>query len=206
MQTVPLHFGYKGKRQYIHGTDMYNVMTAAIAALYPEAAIGALRMVIHRTAVRQCRLLCGAPGETVARPLGGATQVQAASSLGPVEAWLVEGEEPVLERREYDEDRVEQLCTFDPDSSPNTVTIVGDSGYTAVETLVAMTKFLHQRRYRPEAGKWWFARLQLQRPLAAADVTQFRVQFLEDLGGGKLTRSAVFAGDEPIGYINFAAR
>lgn len=202
MQTAPLHFRLKGKRQYIHGPDIYNVMVGQVVTLYPHAALGAVRLAAHRITVMQCQMVCGAPRETVAKPPNGVSQLQISTSLGAVEAWLVEGSERVGEVIEYDEDRMEQLCAFDA----REVRITDDTGYTTAETVVAMTKFLHQRLYGPAVGKWLFTRFDLSRPFVPADVTRLRVQFLEDVGGGKLTRSAIYVGDERIGYTNYAAR
>jgi hypothetical protein len=202
MQTIALQMRLKGGRYYIHGTDIYNVMLDRIAALHPQAGLGAVRLVIHKTATTQCRMVCSSPQEAPSKPPDAVVHMQVEAGEGRIEAWLVETGEAVTERVAYDEDRVEQLCRY----GEGDIKIEGASGYTTIETAVAMTKFLHQRIFPPEVGKWWFTRLQLSRPFAAADTARLRIHFLEDLGAGRLTRSAVYSGEELVGHIFFAAR
>jgi hypothetical protein len=202
MRTVELEFRFKGDRTYVHGTDMYNAMLGELLTSYPAITISPLRFTVHRPATLQCHLLVGEPGETLAKPASAVTELTTHVAEGRISAWLFEVDAPVTERYPYDEDRVETVCICH-DSS---IAIHQDSGYTPIETAVAMTKLLHRRLYPPDMGKWLFTRLELQRPLAGADTSRFAIHFLEDLGRGRLTKSKIQVGSERIGQIYFSAR
>ncbi len=160
-----------------------------------------VRLVAHKPALKQCHMQLGTPNELVERPENGVSQLTVTTLRGQLVAWLYEIDETITDSYPYDEERTKALCTF----AEAEISIHGDCGYSSVETVVAMTKFLHQQLFPADIGKWWFTRLDITRPFLATEASKFTIKFGSEFDHGKLTKSVIFSGTEQIGYIFFAA-
>ena len=201
MKKIPMQFRFKGHRIYVHGSDMYDTMVNQIEELYTREALGTIRLTIHKPAFKQCDMVLGGPGEVPARPQRPIAEMVVKGIQGPISAWLVETDREVEGRYEYDEDRIGDLCTI----TGNRIIIADDSGFSSIEVAVAMTKRLHIRIFPDNEGKWFFTRLDLSRPLEAGDALQLAIEFNHSFEDNRLTKSAIFSADAPIGRIFFSA-
>ena len=68
IETVPLELGYKGARNYLHGTDMYNAILEHLGRLAPQHLQGQVKMVIHDFSHHQCDMLYRVGAERCPRP------------------------------------------------------------------------------------------------------------------------------------------
>ena len=199
MEEKVLHFRYKGKRDYVHGTDMHEEFASLIRAANPEAYWGTFKMVIHEVTRDQCRLIYQKDAESILKPENGRVEFSFLSDELNLSGWLVETQDPVTERYAYDEDQITQKCSVEGKN----IKINEETPYLPIEVLVAMNKHLHLSLFPEADGKWWFTRLDLMRLLEAKDAQFFRIELLQNLQH-KLTKSRVFVNNEHIGYIYFS--
>ncbi|MCG3772906.1 MAG: hypothetical protein JW384_04130 [Nitrosomonadaceae bacterium] len=198
VQTVPLELSYKGTRDYLHGTDMYNAIMECMGRLTPEPLHDKVKIVIHDFFRNQCDMLYAIGPERCMRPENARLEFYLGDNIS---GWLRETGRPVLTRRPYPEDemvaksRIEGQTIF---AVPN----MGEA-FSPIEVLVALTKRLHLA-VRAGASRWAFTRIDLQRPLQDGDSGRLQVELLQTLGN-RLTKSAVRIGDVPLGQIYFSA-
>lgn len=156
MQSAQLEFCFKGGRDYIHGTDMFN----ALVGVHPTVMLHKVHFTIHgfvrtprcevyrtdsREALRELRDV----KVHASFDLGGITQLIAlkeASTLEPARSY------------EYSEDRVTSLC----DVHDHGIALKRESPFTFIETVVAMNKHMHQTLFADATGKWLFTGIYLE--------------------------------------------
>jgi hypothetical protein len=140
---------------------------------------------------------------------------------GDQRGWLGETDEPVMGRYEYDEpllERAHGILTCDMGNCAWVAKPDIAIQYKPIEVLVSLNKVLHYRMF-PNAGKWYFTRLELDRPLEPSDTAALKVLY-EHMLAGRFTRAMVgiqktwlstgpgqseWTATEPIGTIGFAA-
>ena len=195
-KTIPLELVYKGTRDYLHGTDMYDAIMEQLRSAVPQHAHGAVKMVMHGFARHQCDLMYMLGQARCPKPVDARVEF----FLGDiVSGWLTETARPVLSRRPYKEDELVASSRIDGHSIIAGVVVP----CSVIEILVALTKRLHTV-LRPDQAKWAFTRLELQRPLADDDAGRLQVELLQSLGN-RLTKSAVRTESMALGHIYFSA-
>ncbi len=200
MQIVPLSLCYKGDRNYLHGTDIWNAVIGHLLRYRGESSPKDIRLVIHHFATRQLELCladAGVPEAPPSAPI--AADFRAMIKTGPLTGWLRETFDTVTCRVPYDEGKISELC----DVTGETIRIRGEAGYTPIEVLVSMTKQLHYRLFPIEQGRWIFTRLDLARVFRESDAAGLSVVQEQNLHN-RLTRSRVEAGGAKIGDIYFS--
>ncbi|OGX06025.1 MAG: hypothetical protein A3G87_08425 [Omnitrophica bacterium RIFCSPLOWO2_12_FULL_50_11] len=113
-----------------------------------------------------------------------------------------ESGEPVC-RYPYDEESIIALCRID--QSGRSISLEGETDFTPIEVVVAMTKALHQALYPDAPGKWVFCRWESEHWPITIPASGLSVMLSKTLGS-RLTKSAVAVGGERIGWVYFSAR
>jgi len=111
----------------------------------------------------------------------------------------VETQELIVERVQYLEQEIVEKCSI----KDKAVFIADETPYSAIEVLLAMSKHLHHILYPQADGKWFFARLDLDRLLCPNDAACFQVELVQNLQN-RLTKSRILSGDKVIGHIYFS--
>lgn len=199
MQEVKLDFLYKGERNYVHGTDMYEKVVGFIGTVKPEALSGSLNMVIHDIIYCQCKLLYSEWTSEISKPENSKAELIFISDKSQTIVWLVETESLVVERYKYCEEDIFDKCSI----TGETITIDGATPYLAIEVLVAMNKFLHTSLFPNVDGKWFFTRLALNRLLHPDDTKCFSLKLVHNLWN-RLTKSQVISSGQILGNIYFS--
>ena len=202
MESQILSLPFKGGRDYLHGTDMYDAIVGAAVAMHPGAGAAFHRMAIHAFARRQCRLEVPAPGGGAAKPKGAIADFLFRLPAGDLRGWLAETDEPVTGRRPFDEDSIVDSCRVDRDE------IRWGGGFRAnrpIEVLVAMTKAMHYRALPPAGGRWIFTKLELERGFRDADGDDLRVALRHNFQN-RLTRSEIGSGPGGVSTFSFKRR
>lgn len=198
IETVPLELGYKGARDYLHGTDMYNAIMEHLDRVALQYLYSPVKMVIHEFSHNQCDMLYSIGAERCPCPENARLEFYISDNIS---GWLKETDRLVLARRPYPEDEIVANSRIEG----QTILAVSDApcSYSPIEVLVSLTKRLHLI-VRSGSARWAFTRLELQRPLQAGDSGSFQVELLQALGN-RLTKSAVRVGNVPLGHIYFSA-
>ncbi len=200
MQTIPLSFSFKGKRNYVHGTDVYNNVVSNFEKRYEAEKITFLRLKFRNLASHQCVFHLADKGEKPAFPENIFAEVFIKVSVGSFMGYIEETDDPITARYAYDEDRIHSICEIKNDSQ---VIIPDKINYTPIEVAVSMTKFLHHKLYPPGKSKWLFSQLELKRLFKSNDIGNYTIQLKHNLKN-ILTKSLIYNEHEEIGYIYFS--
>ncbi len=201
MKTIPLTFRFKGHRTYVQGPDLYDGILGAITELHPAETLRQIKLTIHSFADKQGTLILSDPDEVGQKPEQALAEMTVKTEQGKVLAWLLETEQPINESYEFDEARIEALCQINDDE----ITISGDSGYSAIEVAVSMTKQLHNKLFPVSPEKWIVVGVNLSRVLKPSDGSSLQIKFKQNFNNNKLTKSNLIVDDQNIGHIFFSA-
>ncbi len=197
MDIKQITFQFKGTRNYIHGTDMFNIMTAVDT---DETILSNIRFSVHGFVHKP---LCQLYSADTKEALNSVPNVRARCQFdknGSTQ-WLVlsesESDAALDGRYEYDEDRIVALCKQDADS----LIITQTSPFSFIETIVAMTKHLHQQLFPEVIGKWVFTRIELD--TACYERENLALRFRHNMNY-RLTKSDVLVNGEKLGDIYFS--
>jgi hypothetical protein len=187
---------YRAHRNYVHSTTLYGELIAGARAAGFEPD-GPIELKVRR-------LMRGQPQfhyETRAQSALGNPPVTFSLSAGGA-LWhgaVIERTEPVRQREAYDETPIwNGAC---PEGRG--VQFDGESGMQPIETVTALTLWLHRRLFTiPDDRKWFLSRLDLKRPLVATDARRLRIDVARNVGTA-MTRSPITADDGVIGCIEF---
>lgn len=197
VKRVAFDFSYKGGRDYVHGTSMYDCLAGYISEHLPDRSGAGFHMVIHGFSSNRCDFVYTLDSGPMARPDHGSVEISTSSGI---HGWLVETNDEITERLPYPEEEITAQCRMDGDRS---VRMLCEVPYSPIEVLVAITKHLHCRLYPGATGKWVFSRLDLDRFLNEDDGGQLGVDIRKSIGT-RLTQSDVFSGEAKIGEIYFS--
>lgn len=194
---VPLRLCFKGQRDYLHGTDMYEAVHTVVQGRWKHPCEG-FELSIRRLSKRQPDLYW-IEGEPIpSRPQDAVAAYSIAGTARKAGGWLTESEREVDCRKPFDEDRISRSCRFAGDR----VTIRDDGGFLPIELAVIMNKQLHQRLLPVPTGRWMFTRLVLRRFLPPR-IEALAISLRENLHG-RLTRSDIDLDSDNIGSIYFS--
>jgi hypothetical protein len=202
MKNVDLAFCFKGARQYIHGTDMLNQCTTVLR----EKLVGGLEQidfVIHRMTDRN---LCLSLYPAESAPEFDVQEVAGLKFSVAGKYWdarLTDADDSPDCRYPYDEDVVVHLSSLD--AVGRQIVLQQETPYSEIETLVAMTKALHQKVFPDLSGSWVFCRWSSPRWPLDNSLNGVRIQLIHALGT-RLTRSEVSLDGKMLGHIYFSAR
>jgi len=199
MRSINLQLPYKGNRDYLQGTAMYDETVRLITAEEPEVLTGTCRMAIHKIARNQCQLLYTSASDLPWRPENLIAEFNFDINSAHIIAWLIETREPVVQRVPYPEEQILKKCTIEG----RKITINKDTPFSAIDVLVAMNKQLHRTCYPPEDGKWIFTRLETDRIFRPSDASGMQVE-LKQIFNNRMTKSAIVADGRSIGHIYFS--
>jgi hypothetical protein len=191
--------GFRGERDYAHGTDIYREVAVAAKQIAPEGAVSAFSLSLHSLIRRKARLTITEGGGEAGGGLKGPADFRFQAASRSYHGTLLETEQPSLRRVPWDEEAV-ATCTA---SEGQGIRLLRDPGQQPIEALVVSTKILHYRLFPVSAGKWMFTRLELRRLLRDGDAGALAVTCQHNFNN-RLTKSSVAARGEPLGHIYFS--
>jgi len=187
-------FKYKGNRNYIHGTDIYN----AIMDCIDNENIKNIRFSIHDFIWKNnCKIFLYNDNEKLKKnfPVRCSMQVNRnALKVGLMEEDLFESKKL---RYNYDEDQIIKLCNFDYER----VYIEQESPYSFIETIVAMKKEMLSRLFPETIGKWAFTQLHLTHNFQGTKKLEIKIKAKL---GFHLIKSDIAHENNKIGTIFFS--
>lgn len=196
MQARQVTFKFKGARNYIHGTDMFNAVISGATG----ATIENIRFTIHdfvHTPV--CQLYSADNKEDLSHVQGICARFQYDEN-GITHCFALaesDGDANSGERYEYDEDRIVSLCALEQDK----IVLKEHSPFTFIETAVAMNKHMHQQLFPDAPGKWIFTKIDLNTAIDARD--NLALQLKHNMNY-RLTKSDILLNNNKVGDIYFS--
>lgn len=186
-------FRFKGDRNYIHGTDLFQSATQFLEA----QKTGYLKEMSFRLfGDRQCAILFSAPDNPDARIIcqGRWHDIKKASD---VKFWVVEQGDSVSERYEFDEDA---LCSGAEISEEN-IFRPFNSDFSMIENIVALTKKFHNEKLPLTDGKWVFGQIVLSESLPKS-CGQIQIENYQNIKN-RFSRNRIILDGKLVGEIRF---
>jgi hypothetical protein len=195
MLEKTLELQFKGGRDYLHGTDMFNATLDWLTETLGE--IRDIDFTFHRLARQQLQAVAGVAAEGV-KPVA----VCGYTAKGIRERiHLVETEQSVTGRYPYPEDEV--VATMEIDPAARCGVLRGETHYSDIEVWIAMTKVLHYQVFPQLRGKWLFVRGRFPHYEHRSQATERRLT-LAACFNDKLTRSEALLDGIKVGEIYFS--
>lgn len=193
-----LQLPFKGGRSYIQGPDIYNGLCDVLHEK-GFAELEKIDLVFHKVATAQ---LSGRIYVDEEIPEAAPNVLFRFRSGGQAVAVLLhEDARPVTLRVPYDEEALIAESAFD--AAAKQITVLSQTGFSNIETFVALNKSLLLRCFPEAKGRWLFARLQLAESFRQTCFQQLEVQFLGH-SNFRITRSALIGDGKPLGHIYFS--
>jgi hypothetical protein len=195
MLEKQLTLKFKGERNYLHGTDMYNEILTWLKIEKHE--VEDIDFAFHFLAKRQLKAILFPLTESII-PVAVCTF----TSGGVRESVsLFETDHPVMERYPYKEDEI--VSQKEIDLTQKKGILRGEMTYSDIEVWVAMTKSLHQKVYAQLKGKWLFVRGRFPEYLSHSPAKERTIVIAASFND-KLTRTEVFFDGVKSGEIYFS--
>lgn len=197
MEVKDIEFQFKGERNYIHGTDMFNIMLDASSI---RNEISNIRFTVHDFVHTP---LCTLYRTSIKSELNEVADIRARCQfdINGVTYWLGlihnTSDSCVAGRYSYDEAEIVSLCDFKGEQTK----IKGQSPFTFIETVVAMNKYMHEKLFQGVSGKWIFTRIDLYSNCNARDKLELRFRHNMNY---RLTKTDVLVDGVKVGDIYFS--
>lgn len=182
-------FRFKGDRQYVHGTDIFD----AILKHFSGAEMEFIDVKFNGVAESQLRLESGRGSS--------ARKVDLAyGQNGETKFWqLIETGEEVTERYEYDE----ELVSTNSIRTDNKIESKLDNQFSFIEYAVALNKRLLVELFPEKQGKWYFTRIELKFLPDVEESGKLEITMTKNLSF-KLTKSLISFNEVNVGNIYFS--
>lgn len=183
MKETLLDLRFKGERDYLHGTDMFNETVGLLQSASNGHLLRDIDFSIHHIARSQLKLTMQAIEGVEAAAI-----CTYAGNEGRQRAYLFETGQPVIERYPYPEDEI--VASMEVDMASRRGILKDQPPYSNIEVWVAMTKALHYKVFPELSGKWMFVRCRMPdytRQTTAAE----HMLVIASLFNNRLTRSEV---------------
>lgn len=188
---APLRLGYKGQRNYLHGSDFFKSLNKWAQEEHGSAAF------VSRLSFRQmARTSCVVTTEAPKVGLVGNGHLQAQGAEIPF--WLMETGQPIENRYDYDEEAVVAPLALDISGRQAVLEMVTA---TPIEEIIAATKKLSNQVAPLAEGKWLFGQLQLDEPLLR-EGRVLRI-VMRSLLASRFSINDIYYGEQLIGNIRF---
>lgn len=196
MISATLQIPFKGSRDYLHGTDIFDQV---LLILTKENAgfLDVFEISFHAMAREPLRLIIGEEPANARAAAVGYYQ----GNDGRVRFWLSETDGEIVGRVPYPENEVVRKMAFSQDSA--TAAISPTSGFSNIEVWIPMVKEMHTRIFPDVDGKWVFARAKMSAYSLDHSAAEYGVKLASKLGH-KLTRNEVFLDGRKVGDIFFS--
>ncbi len=194
MIPTDLNFCYKGSRNYIHGTDVYNIVTSYLEKNNYQH--DSLDLSFHKIAKNNMILTDKTPIEDDIKFV----YKYITSDKEKIVLYGIEQQEKVTCRYPYPE---EDICTLSElNITQKEIELTQDSSYTFIENCVALNKYLLENLFQNVEGKWYFTRLQLK-VIPRDDFYPLKLKFKMNFNL-KLTKTEILIDSKTVGYIYFS--
>lgn len=190
-----LNLQYKGQRNYIHGSDIYNAINNVASQLTNKNRAFVSNLAFHRFAKKDCDLCLVQPLEKKDYVAKGNIKDIQGNDLQ--QFWIVESDRDPVGRYDYDEKAIINLALI----KDQEIILQEKTDYTPIEETIALTKSLHYKLFPDISGKWVFGQLDLVRPFSVKR-NNLRIE-LKSAKSNRFTMSKIYEDDEFVGNIRF---
>lgn len=198
---IPVTFCFKGSRDYVHGTDMFNKIIELNKERFNGAEFIDIDMTVRSIARTNMDLF-----ESQSFNSNPSIPINANFSINvngtKIMLLLVENGDTIQCKYDYYEDEIETAA--DVDIEEKTILLTNFVKYSLIEKLVALNKKLLNSLFPNHGGKWYFTKIKLRDlDLNTPDSATIKLVFKKNVDF-KITDTIIVVNDKPIGNIYFS--
>jgi hypothetical protein len=190
-----LDFCFKGERDYVHGSDIFNKLSDILHS--SEIDNRSIDFSIHGISRSNITILTEKPADLtgIKFALKYAGENDSKGCL-----YGVENDRKIDCRYAYPEEIIVEKI----ESSENEfeAELYENSSFTFIENLLVLNKFLVNRIISNENGKWYFTKLQLKKTVSN-DFLPLKLVFKNNFNY-KFTKTEIFVNSESVGFVYFS--
>ncbi|MBL4711036.1 MAG: hypothetical protein JKX75_00790 [Gammaproteobacteria bacterium] len=191
-----LEFCFKGKRNYVHGTDIYNKVIKNLDK--NQIIYSNIDFSFHGVSQENLRISKIKPLDE--KNLKFVYKYKNKNNQQEV-FYATQDNSSIDCRYEYDEESISTLSQMDIEKQEINLSV--PTSYTFIENVVANNKFLLEQLFPQADGKWYFTRLQLHEKIDENNIYPLRLLFKNNFNF-KLTKTEISLNDKLVGFIYFS--
>lgn len=192
-ERIRLSICFKGGRDYLHGTDIYNEVTKRIK---DDAREGGFELSFHGLMRTDVELSDTKPQDKEA--LKFVCKYVSRNNRRKM-LFGVATDTPVNCRVKYCEDKIRNLAALRLDTKE--IVLAAPSPYSFIENAVALNKYLLEELFPAAAGKWLMTRVQIKK--TPDEIYPLRL-VLKNNFNFMLLKTEITANGELIGFLYFS--
>lgn len=196
-----MNFKFKGTRNYVHGTDIYNAIANFATEQLALVELKDIHYTLHKV-MRKNLSIEVFKNERVPKRKNTAIVFLCRSENDYYQFMLQENDQDVKGSYEYDENAIVEDCKYDPDKK--TLELTDAKTYTDIELIVALNKRLLNLVFPEGPGKWFFTQLKINEYIKKSNYRNITLKFIKNLNF-KLTKSQITIDGKEIGHIFFSS-
>lgn len=197
--TFPLDLAFRGERNYLHGTDLYESLTRLPGLPLNGRSLG---ITFHARVLHQPDLvLLEKEDRSLRHDPAFRGEMRIATGAEAVQAVLLESSRPVTAWRPCNEKAI--AAHGEVDIETRRATLKGIPQGSAIEQVVFLNKKLHLLALPHLGPKWMFARLELDAPLDFSAAGTLALH-LSQVVGDRFTRTDIRRDGAPLGTLFFS--
>jgi len=200
METISLNFKFKGSRTYVHGTDIFNLISKEIKKK-GYGQIDNINVSFHSIIKNQVNCFLFNDEEEVEANITTDSLFKFKCKGLNYKVILEESQNKVRERYEYPDQDIISSCSIDRDEK--TIDLLNYAKFSNIEKIVAMNKALLETVLNDAAGKWYFTKLKLTNDFEKDSYDRYSVKLVKNMNY-KLTKSAIYLDGISCGFIYFS--
>jgi hypothetical protein len=192
-----LNIQFKGERNYLHGTDMFNATLEYLSTQDSSKEVTDIEFSFHQLAHSALDLY----NEMQANHGKPVAECSYSIKGVPGKVYLYESGDVVSGRYPYDES---QICrNFIIQTDKATGSVVGEFRFSEIEVWVALTKALHLGVLSEVKGKWLFVRGKFPGSIQNLGTGERTLRIISNFQN-RLTKTLLFRGGVKVGEIFFS--
>ena len=198
MIVLPTTLRFKGEREYLHGTDIYDALIDQCARVGLGEVDGPLDLTFSRFCTGQMDFRFAEYEDDRRRPEDTVGHFNLTTGPATRFGWMVQTTRPVTERCTFDEDAITRRSKIANE-------IISDGGANdarPIEVVVALTKHLHYTVLPIDSERWILAQLRMSRPLRQLDKGSIEIHLI-NCTNTRLTKSSLYVGGDQVGEVLF---
>ena len=190
---INLDMKYKGQRNYLHGSDFFDVISSALSVRYSKGSIK--KLTFKSFARNLCGLVLDEKPGSDQRVVGSGTW--RTQERAEIKFWIIETKEPVVLRYSFDEDRLVAPSWMEN----NSIFLIADNEFSVIENVISLTKRLNYSLSPDVKGSWVFGQIDLLKPLPEL-VDQIQITRVSERGGA-FSCNRILIDGEHVGEVRF---
>lgn len=190
-----LDFCFKGERDYVHGSDIFNKLSEILQSSGIENR--SIDFSIHGISKANLTVTTEKPDDLTSVKF--ALKYVGENDLKGC-LYGVENQRKIECRYAYPEEIIVEK--IESGESEFEAELNENSSFTFIENLLVLNKFLVNRIILIETGKWYFTKLQLKKNISS-DFLPLKLVFKNNFNY-KFTKTEIFIKSESVGFVYFS--